>query len=446
MHDCRTVQDWIKVWGDPEADSRQLSDCERCWALRRDENAWGEAVVECHDCRNALESSLLTDEDLSCPTCLETLSQLHETVEGLEHFDPVVAPELLSAEELATKLNGLTLQARIARVTDDLRYQQWGLTQHLLAASRDLWLTEPEVAREQATVAVAVAGLLDPTTYHPQWVADLRAKAHAYLANTHRILGAFHEAEREFLVAETYVARGTVRGRARATVFSLKASLLIDQRRFIEAGLLLESVMAHHDSVDENRAVARTCLKLVLVEEGQDNFAAAAALCARAESHLDPERDRDLWSLARQNAMAYTLEAGDIEQARTMFDALPPAVGRSMELRRSWIEGNLHRAEGDHDAARNAYGAARSGMTRAGLHYLAALVSLEEAAMALDEGDNFEALAMAQEASILLVRGAARQEALAVLRILLTALERGVADHALVTTLARRIAKLQPSG
>jgi hypothetical protein len=414
--------------------------------LRQDETAWAEAVVACDACRTSLDSSMPSDEAMSCSTCMESLARLHEAVEGLEHFDPGLAPELLSAEELAGKLEGLSLQAKIARVTDDLRYQQWGLVQRLLAASRELWLTDQEGSREHSTVAVAVADLLDSTSYHPQWAADLRAKAHAYLANTHRILGAFREAEREFLIAESYVGRGTGGGRARATVFSLKASLLIDQRRFVEAGLLLEFVMAHHMAVGDHRAVARACLKLVLVEEGQDHFAAATELCARAQAHLDPEEDRDLWTLAQQNAVVYTLDGGEIERAREMFDQLPPPGGRSMELRRYWIEGSLCRAEGAHGAARTSYEAARSGMTQAGLHYYAALVSLEEAAMALDEGDNFEALAMAQEASILLVRGAARQEALAVLRVLLTALERGAADHALVTTLARRIAKLQPSG
>lgn len=446
MHDCLSVQDWIKAWGDSDDDPHQLADCETCWPLRKDVTTWARAVIECDDCRRIFDSTPLREDTLACPACVATLTRLHETVEGMEHFDPAVVPELLSAEELASKLDRLSLQAKVARVTDDLRYQQWGLTQHLLRASRELWLTEPETAREQAAVAVAVADLLDATTYQHQWVADLRAKAHAYLANTHRILGAFHEAEREFLTAENYVSRGTGGGRARATIFSLKASLLIDQKRFMEAGLLLEFVLAHHAEVGEDRAVARTCLQLAIVEEGREDYAAAAALCARAQTHLDPERDRQLWTLAQQNALEQTMAAGDFARARAMFDALPPAIGRSMELRRSWIEGNLHRAEGDHAAARNAYGAARSGMTRAGLHYLAALVSLEEAAMALDEGDNFEALARAQEASILLVRGAARQEALAVLRVLLTALERGVADHALVTTLARRIAKLQPSG
>lgn len=446
MHDCLDVQDWIKVWGDSDDDRRQLADCERCWPLREDVTAWAEAVAGCDDCQSVLDASPSSEEISGCSACMESLARLHETVEGLEHFDPVVAPELLSAAELAGKLEALTPGARIARVTDDLRYQQWGLAQHLLAISRELWVTDPEAAREQAVVAAAVADLLDPSTYHPRWVADLRAKAHAYLANTHRILGAFREAEREFLVAESYIATGTSRGRARATVFSLKASLLLDQGRFVEAALLLGFVMAHHAAVGEDEAVARTCLKMAIVEENREDFAAAAALCAQAQTHLDPDRDHRLWVLALQNAAEYTVAAGDIERARKLFDELPPAVDQTMVLRRLWMEGNLHRAEGAHGSARMAYDAARSGMTKAGLHYLAALVSLEEAAMALDEGDNFEALTMAQEASILLVRGAARQEALAVLRVLLTALERGAADHALVTTLARRIAKLQPSG
>lgn len=446
MHDCWTERDWIKVWGDPEVEPHRLSACPACWPLRGDVTAWSRAVAGCKNCRQALESPLLDDEVVACPRCMASFARLHERVERLEHFDPSVAPELLAAEELIAKLEPLPLAARVARVTDDLRYQQWGLAQHLLAMSRARWCSDPELAHEHAVVAAAVADLVDPTTYHPRWVADLRGKAHAYLANTLRILGEFQAAEREFLVAEGHVARGAGRGRARATVFSLKASLLVDQQRFVEAGLLLEFVMAHHAAAGEDAAVARTCLQLAIVEAGREAFGAAAALCARAESYLDPKRDRRLWTLARQNATEFTVAAGNRERARQMFDALPPAVDHSMELRRAWIEGNLYRAEGAFGAAHVAYETARVGMVEDGRHYLAALVSLEEAALALDEGNSFDALAMAQEASILLVRGAARQEALAALRVLLTALERDAADKALVLTLLRKIAALQPSG
>lgn len=445
MHECLAVQAWIKLWGGSDDQTHRLSSCAACWPLHDEVAAWAEAVAVCERCRATLESSLLSQELLNCPTCMESFAELHELVEGLEHFDPFVASEILAAEELSAKLDRLSLPAKIALVTDDRRYQQWGLAQHLLAASRDLWFADPELAHEHATVAGAVADLVDPVTYHPLWVADLRAKAHAYLGNTYRILAEFGESEREFLTAETFAWRGTGSGRARATVFSLKASLLIDQRRFAEAALLLESVMAFHHAAEDAEATGRTCLQLALVEEGREEFAAAARLCTRALSYLDPQQHRRLWALARQNAAEYTIAAGEVLRARALFDALPPVVDRSMELRRHWIEGNLLRAEGKGGAARVAYGAARAGFAEEGRHYYAALVSLEEAALCLDEGEHFDAQAMAQEASILLVRGAARHEAIAVLRVLLTAMERGFADRALVLTLTRRIAALRPS-
>lgn len=445
MHKCLTVQDWIKLWGDPDNQTRRLSSCAECWPLHEDVTTWTEAVASCERCQATLESSLLSDEILNCPACMESFAALHDLVEGLEHFDPSVGTEILTAEELSAKLDRLPLTARLARVTDDLRYQQWGLAQHFLAASRELWCSDPELSYEHAKVAAAVADLLDPTSYHPLWVADLRAKAHAYLANTYRILAEFREAEREFLTAETFMWRGTGSGHARAAVFSLKASLHVDQRRFVEAALLLESVMAYHRAVDDAEATARTCLKLALVEDGREEFTAAADLCARALSYIDPQEHRRLWALAKQNAVEFLVAAGDVLRARALFDELPPVVDRSMELRRLWIEGNLLRGEGEAGAARVAYGSARKGFTDDDRHYYAALVSLEEAVLALDEAEPFDAMAAAQEASILLVRGAARQEAIAVLRVLLTAMEQGAADRVLVLTLARRIAALKPS-
>lgn len=445
MHDCRSAQDWVRALGDAHGEVYRLSTCPSCWPLRHDPAAWMSSAKACEDCRHALEASPLSEEALNCPTCMESFTRLHELVEELEHFDPSVVPEILTAEDLAAKLAPLALEDRVARVRDDPRYQQWALAQQLLASSREFWSTDPELAHEHAIVASAVADRLDLETYHPLWVADLRAKAHAYLANTYRVLAEFQDAEREFVKAETFALKGTGRGRAQALVFALKSSLLLDQRRYVEAALLLEFVMAHYASTDDGPAMARTCLQLAAVEGGREDYEAAAALCIRALSYLHPGEDRRLWTLAKQNAASYTVAAENVPEARAMFDELPPVTDRWMELRRLWIEGNLLRAEGETGAARVAYSAARKGFVDDGRHYYAALVSLEEAVLALDEGEHADAQVAAQEASLLLIRGAARQEAIVALRVLLTAMERGVADQALVLALARRIAALKPS-
>lgn len=446
MHECLSVQDWIKAWGDPEHEGRQLATCPVCAPFRSDLKAWLAAVERCLECRAALDTTPINPaEVVECPTCAASFAKLVEILDELEHFDPAVAAEVLSAEELFGRLTPLRIAEQLARVTDDLRYQQWGLCHRLLGASRELWCDHPERANERARVAVAVADLMDAETYHPLWLSDLRAKAHAYLANTHRILGEFQEAEREFLTAEHHLRRGVGSGRCQAQVFSLKASLLIDQDRFVEAGALLAEVEDHYRKAEEHRNLARTQLKRALVAAGRGDFLEAAGACRKAASELEPDQDRALAILAQQNAVHFLVQADETEGARRLFDTLLPAEGRAMGLRRLWVEGDLLRAEGKPMLAMEAYEAARRGYSEEGRYYYVALVALEQSLTAYDMGDTGEMAAMAEEASILLVKAAAKHQALAVLRLLLAAIERGTVDRAMIVAVCRRVAALKPS-
>ncbi len=416
MHDCLSAQDWIKAWEESGTDGRPF------------------------------EAGLpVDDESIDCPRCMEELERVYALIDDLEHFDPAIAPEVLAADELFTKLARLTPPERLARVTEDVRYRQWGLVQRLLRESRELWRSDVEEARDLARVAVAVADLLDPEAYHPQWVADLRAKSYAYLANTFRVLGDFDRAERKFLTAEHHLRRGVGSGRCRAEVFSLKASLLVDEDRFVEAGALLEGVADYYRQADDSRALARIHLQLAMVAAGQGEFRRAAAACDEACSDLDPTADRALVALARQNAVSYLVQAGDVLRARRAFDGLPRAEERSAVLRRQWVEGDLLRVEGRLTESLDAYRAARQGYAEEGRHYYMALLALEEALVSFDLGDTAELTARAEEASVLLVKAAAPHQALATLRVLLAAIERGAVDRALLAGVARRVAALKPS-
>jgi tetratricopeptide (TPR) repeat protein len=273
----------------------------------------------------------------------------------------------------------------------------------------------------------------------------VRAKAYAYLGNSHRILGSFVEAERAFQVAEHHLRGGVGGGRARAQVFSLKASLLIDQQRLVEAQALLDAVLAYHREAEDPPAIARIFLQRAIVAGHLGEWRRAIDEYDQARAQLDPARDEGLYALALQNSVEALIQAGELLEARRVFDQLPPPHERTVELRRLWIEGNLLRAEEAYGAARVAYDAARKGFAGDGNHYYAGLVSLDQAALALDRGDSVEAFEIAQEASVLLVRGAARQEPLAALRLLLSALEQGMADKTLVLSVARRIASYKPA-
>lgn len=121
------------------------------------------------------------------------------------------------------------------------------------------------------------------------------------------------------------------------------------------------------------------------------------------------------------------------------------AEDRQTELRRNWVEGNLLRDEGQLTLAVDAYAEARRGYWEDGRFYLMALVALEEALTAFDLGDADEMAAMVEEASILLVKAAAKHQALAVLRVLMAAIERGTVDRAMLVAVARRVEAFKPS-
>lgn len=446
MHECVDVREWTRAWGDPEVEGPRLATCPRCAPHRRDLAAWLAAVRECPACREVLESVPVEDEEvIDCPRCMGALETMHGLLDELEHFEPAVASEVPAAEALYGDLVRLEVPEQLARVTEDGRCRRWALAQRFLAAAREAWSADPRVGNDRAAVAVAVADLLDPVTYHPQWVADLRAKARAYLANTYRILAEFQAAEREFLLAEQHLRRGVGSGRCQAQVFSLKASLLVDQDRFVEAGALLDTVEDYYQRAGETRELVKVQLQQAMVTAGRGDFRGAAQECARAYSNLDPRRDCPLSVVARQNAVHYLVLAGDARRARGLFDCLPPAPGRSMALRRKWVEGNLLRAEGRHAAAMDAYEEARRGYREDGRYYYTALVALEQALAAFEMGDSHEMAAMAEDASVLLVKAAAKHQALAVLQVLLAAIERGTVDRALLVAAAQRVARFKPS-
>jgi hypothetical protein len=426
MHECLSVQGWIKAWGDPDRRGRLLARCPECSPHRGNLEDWLAAVEDCAECKVALEAIPIKPEEVvDCPTCMESFEKLHEILDELEHFDPAVASEILQAAELFGRICRLPLAEQIAR--------------------ESLWCSDAAKASENAAVAVAVADRLHEETYDPEWVSDLRAKAHAYLANTYRILGEFRDAECEFLIAELHLRKGVKSGQREARVLSLKASLLIDQARYLEAEALLTRIGDYYQTTDTPVELARTQLQRAIVLAHRDAYREAAEECQNAASNLELESEKRLSLLARQNAVHYFVHAGQIERARGFFDALPPSEETLVMLRRKWIEADLLRAEEKIILAWDAYEETRRGYAAENLYYPMALVALDQSLTAYLMGDSEETAAMAEEASILLVKAAAKHDALAVVRVLLAAVERGVVNQTIIESVRRRVAALEPS-
>jgi len=77
-------------------------------------------------CGPARWLALARRSSCGAPRSMEAFGRLHDLLDELEHFDPAVAPEAQAADELFGRLVKLSPSAQVARVTDDLRHQQWG--------------------------------------------------------------------------------------------------------------------------------------------------------------------------------------------------------------------------------------------------------------------------------------------------------------------------------
>jgi len=447
MHRHWTYRDWLDAYDGPD-DLEVLGQghvCAEAHALWPSLEPWIAHASTCERCQSAsVGLQLVPDEVLSCSDCLEAAEFLWTILRDLEHFEPAVARELPRAETFMEELSPLSLDGQVTRVRAEHRYQQWGFCQWLLSTSRQSWQSDPHLSLDRAALAVVVADVLDPDYYHPQWLADLQAKAHAYLANAHRILAEFGAAERHFLIAETKLRQG-VGLQAEPRVLSLKASLLIDQYRYNEALALLDRVETFHSGAGATHEIGRLRLQRAMILRALDRPLEAAEENLRAADSLSLEMDPDLVVAAHQNAVACLIQAGQTLRARQLFDGLPPSTTPNIKTRRHWVAGDLLRAEGRFRRASESYERARQGLSELGRYYDAALVTMDMALAAYAAGDDRRVVTCAEEASVLLVRAAAKHEAFAVLTLLFRAIERQTMSRAVLESIRERLATLQPS-
>lgn len=447
MHRHMTPHRWALAFGDPDdRHGWQLYSCSSCSAARGDLEMWLQAVASCPRCWPAFQSyEPFPGDVLECETCMDAYQDLEDWLEKTEHFEPLVAAEWEASRQILEELTSQPAELRLMLVTSEPSYHRWGLCQRLLDRSRSLWLTDPRAAHEWGSTGAVVADHLTEDGYGPQWVADLRAKAHGYVANTLRLLGQYAASEREFAIAERWVDRGVGQGRAEATILSLKASLLLDQYRHLEAEALLDRVNRHFQDYEQRHEAGRALLQLALVSHARDLPAQAVQRTEEALRLIDPARDALLPVMARQNLVAFRVESGDLVGARAAFEELPELQDLLPRLRRTWLEADLLRAEGDLDGAARLYDDIRIAFLADELYYNVALVSLDLAIVATLQGRTDTVRELARDAVVLLARSGAPQEAFAALRLLVDSLEREAVSVTFIRRIARKLTRLQPS-
>jgi tetratricopeptide (TPR) repeat protein len=327
----------------------------------------------------------------------------------------------------------------------------WDWCEEFLAESRAQVHEDPQSAILLASFAVTLAeSKLEDGRFRPGQVADLRARARAELGNARRVSDDLRNAEGEMTRALTHAEQGTGDPLILARIMGLCAALYRDQRRFAEAGQLLDAVQGIYRDHGEPHLAGRALIsKGLLLGVDNDPWGAIRRIEEGIEL-LDPRREPALLFTAVHSLIWFLVEAGQLDAAERLIGtsaALYTRFAGAVDLlKRRWMEGRIAAAVGQLEGARIAFGEARQGFARHGKPGDVALVSLDLATVYLRLGQPAEVGRLAEEMLVTFRALGIRREAIASLLLLKEAVQAERATLTLCAEIASQLRRLDSLG
>lgn len=325
--------------------------------------------------------------------------------------------------------------------------RDWERCEQALARCRELRQGGPEATVAAAALAVGLAEGISPDFRGPRQLADLQARAWAERGNARRVADDLPGAEADLARGLERACQGTGDPRLLARLLDLTASLRTDQRQFDEAAQLLDWVYGIHRHLGERHEAGRALISKSNAAAYALDVETAVRLLGEGLALIDAERDPKLVLAAVHNLLSHLVDGGQIEEARRVFlqsRALYSAHGGPLErLKARWLEGRIASGLGDPLEAERSFQDVRSGFAEAGLPYDLALVSLDLAALWLEQGRTREIRTLLDETVAIFQARGIRREAIAALLMLREAIERERATAVLLRTVASELQRLE---
>lgn len=305
--------------------------------------------------------------------------------------------------------------------------QSWGLCESLLSRSQACRHDDPEQMVLLAERAVSVAEDLDPMVYGREQVADMRARTLAELGNAYRVSDDLQSAERTLKRAIEWSARGTQDPLLLVRIMDLTASLCGYQRRFAEALVLLKAVHTLYERHGDCHNAGRALISMGLYTGYSNEPEQAIDLLRTGLTMIQPARDPKLVISAVHNLAGFMADCGRFEEAQRLLRRSRRAYfaegDRLNLLKLRWLEARVAAGLGRLAPAEKNFLRVRRELEEAGLHYHAALVSLDLAAVWLSQEKGAEARQLVEELIVAFQARRIAREALAALLLLRTSFE-----------------------
>lgn len=301
------------------------------------------------------------------------------------------------------------------------RFRSRAVVELVIEHGRELTRSQP---RRAAELLAFVPHLLMwvPGGLETAWGRGLAVRAEARRANALRVCGDLAAADRLFAEVRRRLA-GAPAGEPvlYAEVASLEASLRRDERRYDEAGALLDRAVLVYQEAGDSEGLARVLIQRAEVAQHFDRHDDALADLARARTLLDPERQTFLYLCTVIAEVPTLVDLGRHAEAERVLldaeDAFAAAIEPWWALRFRYLQGRAAFGQGHHERALRLLGEARQGFLDQKLPYDAAAASLDLALVHLDRGDSAEVRRLARQIAPIFRAVGVEREALATLRV-----------------------------
>jgi tetratricopeptide (TPR) repeat protein len=386
----------------------------------------------------------------SCPVCRGLQAEIRRLQEESGHWSEVVAVlETREAPELASLLLGRPHEEQVRLVMENESLHTWGLCQYFLRLSQEAVFQDPVRSVDMAHLAVRLSAHLGEA-YHPDSVANLRARAYAWLGNARRVLGELKAAEHAFTQAEEHLrGSGDEDLRIQAEVFFLKASLRLDQRRLDEAPALIDSSLGLFRQSQDLPGPVKAVLNKAKILQVRGDLDRAIDLLHENATVFEEAGDPRLKANARQSLLSFLTLAGRHEEAQRLLPEVQDLFRKSGEptdlIKLRWAEASIAQGLGKPEEAEALYREVRSALLDLGKGYDAALVSLDLAALLAEQGRTAELKPLAVEILAAFDARSVDREALASFLLFQQACAEERATLAMIRNLATLLHRTRPA-
>lgn len=307
-----------------------------------------------------------------------------------------LAPQLL--EELLEQ----PVERRRVLVRNSPRFLSRPLCELLQDRSQDACFRRPPEAVALAQLAVDIADRLSGEAPGAAAVCDLRARSLGFLANAYRVTSEPQLSEETLDAAELVLEEGGS-GDLLETAWlkSLRANLKGVQGRLDESLSLFDQAMRIYRRCGEDHLVGRTMISKAMYFGYAGDPEQAIRLLRRGLPLIDTQREPRLALAANHNLIYYLTDLGHHEEAAELLDSSRPLYfelgDRTNLMRLRWLEGRMARELDKPQEAERAFLETREAFLQEEMAWDVALVSLELAAVYLQQGRTAEIKTLADE-------------------------------------------------